>query len=279
MKDRNWITKTSLRCTLAASAILTLTLGMAAEQPKFETASVKPSKQCSFQNSVDPGMIALNSDPLRVVLMEAFKVKKDQIVGPSWLDTDCFAVVAKIPDGATKDQFPAMFQALLVERFKLAAHKETRLRSGYALVVDKNGPKFKESDPNTSYARAHAGQVRFGAGPQVSGIKGAITMAALAHFVAAKLDTPVQDLTGLKGKYDIDVSWVPDRTIEKMGPFAQHYAATHPDSPDGEASAPTPAAGDIFTAFRNSLGLRLESRKQQVEVVVIDHIERIPTAN
>jgi uncharacterized protein (TIGR03435 family) len=227
----------------------------------------------------DPGMITLNGDSLKVVLMEAFKVKMDQIVGPSWLDTDCFAVIAKIPQGATKDRLPAMFHALLVERFKLVAHNETRLRSGYALVVDKNGAKFKESDPDTPSARAHAGQVRFGAGPQASGLKGVMTIASLAHYVSVRLDAPVQDLTGLRGKYDIDVSWVPDRTIEKMGPFAEEYATTHPDSPDGGAGLPTAATGDIFTSFRNSLGLRLERRKERVEVVVIDHIERVPTPN
>jgi uncharacterized protein (TIGR03435 family) len=63
-----------------------------------------------------------------VVLKEAFNVKMDQIAGPSWLDEDCYAIVAKIPEGATRDQLPAMFEALLVERFKLAAHKESRPR-------------------------------------------------------------------------------------------------------------------------------------------------------
>jgi uncharacterized protein (TIGR03435 family) len=117
-----------------------------------------------MQNSMDPGRIALNGDPLKVILMEAFKVKMDQIVGPSWLDADCFSIVAKMPEGATRDQLPAMLQALLVERFKLAIHKETHLRAGYALIVDKNGPKFKESDPTSPAARPR-GQVTFGFAP------------------------------------------------------------------------------------------------------------------
>jgi uncharacterized protein (TIGR03435 family) len=117
----------SLALTLTVSGIFMATSFATAAQPKFEEASVKRTKQCAIQNMADPGMIAFHGDPLKVVLMEAFTVKIDQIVGPSWLDSDCFAIDAKIPQGATKDQLPAMLQALLVERFKLVAHKESKL--------------------------------------------------------------------------------------------------------------------------------------------------------
>jgi uncharacterized protein (TIGR03435 family) len=226
-----------------------------------------------MENSIDPGMIRLNGDPLRAVLAEAFNVKMDQIVGPSWLDADCFAIIAKMPEGATRDQVPLMLHALLVERFQLAFHKESHTSPGYALMVDKNGPKFKEADPGSP----DAGRVRFVAGPRASGLKGSITMAFLARNISLSLHSPVEDLTGLKGKYEIDVSWVPDRTIEPMGPYAEEYAARHPGSADA-ADGLTNGA-DIFTAFRDSLGLRLERRKEQVEVLVIDHIERVPTEN
>jgi uncharacterized protein (TIGR03435 family) len=106
-----------------------------------------------------------------------------------------------------------------------------------------------------------------------------MTMASLAHFVWRRLGVPVQDLTGLKGKYDIDVSWVPDGILEKPGRFSQDYAATHPNSTDGEDSLSTAPTSDIFTYFRNSLGLRLERRKEQVEVLAVDHMDRIPTAS
>src|SRR5258708_37533799 len=148
MKTRN-VTKISLSSTLALSAIFVVTPLMCAEQPKFEAASVKRTDRCSMENSVDPGMITLNGDPLKVVLKEAFNVKMDQIVGPSWLDADCFMITAKIPEGATRDQLPAMLQALLVERFKLAAHKEGRPRSGNVLLVDKNGANFRYADPSS----------------------------------------------------------------------------------------------------------------------------------
>ncbi len=248
------------------------------DQPKFEVASVKRTDQCSLENSVDPGMIKLNGDPLKVVLGEAFKMKMDQIVGPSWLDTDCFVIIAKMPEGATRDQFPPMLRTLLVERFKLVAHTEDRPHPGYALVVDKNGPKFKDSDPSSNFIRGRPGQVGFSATPRVSGIKGSMTMTALARLLSGKLDGPVQDVTGLQGTYDIDLSWVPDRSLEKMGRWAEHYEATHPSSTDPGAG-PTTELGDLFTSIQTSLGLRLESRRGNVEVVVIDHIERVPTGN
>jgi hypothetical protein len=114
----------SLRWPIALSAICAITALTAAEQLKFEVASVKRTDRGIIKNSLGPGTVTLKGDPLKIVLMEAFKVKSYQIEGPSWLDEDCFDIVAKMPEGATSDQIPAMLQALLVERFKLAAHKE-----------------------------------------------------------------------------------------------------------------------------------------------------------
>jgi uncharacterized protein (TIGR03435 family) len=248
------------------AAILLVGPLMSAEQPKFETASVKPADRCSLQNRIDPNLVTLNGDPLNVVLAEAYKVKMDQILGPSWLDADCFVIVAKIPEGATRDQVPAMLQAMLIDRFKLAAHTESRPTPGYALLVDKKGPKFKESDPNSPSATPR-GQVTFGSGA-ASSIKGSMTMASFVRFLSRTLAVPVEDLTGLNGKYDIDISWARDRDS------AKNYASTEP-----VPEASLPAGPDIFTAFRDSLGLRLERRKEQTEVLVIDHIDRIPTEN
>jgi uncharacterized protein (TIGR03435 family) len=247
---------------------------LAADGPKFEAASVKRADQCAMDISVDAGRVALIGVPLKVVLMQAFNVKLDQIAGPSWLESDCYTVVAKIPEGATKDQLPAMFEALVVERFKLASHKESRARQGYALTVDKDGPKFKEASPSLRAPGGQGGQVRFGAAQTAASFKGAMTMASLARSLSTRLDAPVEDATGLKGTYDIDVTWVPDPSLEKPGLFAQTAAA----SGNAEASVPAGAA-NIFTAFRESLGLKLEPHKIAVEMVVIEHIERVPVDN
>lgn len=265
----------SLRSTIALSAICAITALTAADQPKFEVASVKRMERGMIHNSMGPGTVTLKGDPLKIVLMEAFKVKAYQIVGPSWLDEDCFDIVAKMPEGATSDQIPAMLQALLVERFKLAAHKEDRPSPVYALVVGKSGPKFQEASTNFRRMGPDSGLMFFRVGT-ARGFKGSMTMATLAHFLANSLDRPVQDFTGLKGTYDIDLSWAPDPTIDRPSRFSE---ATRAASADAGADLPAAPTATVFTALRDSLGLRLEPRKEQVEMLVIDHVERVPIEN
>jgi len=240
-------------------------------QPRFEVASVKRADQCFGPNSMDPGSVALRGVPLKAVLMEAFKVKMEQIEGPSWLETECFDISAKIPDGG-RDQIPAMLQSLLAERFKLAAHKEDRPRSGYALVVDKNGPKFKEDDPKANFmGPGRAGMMAIGRSGN-GGLKGAMTMATLASSLSRQGYGPVEDATGLTGKYDIELHWAPDPAFAPRDPTAS--TATLPG-----ADIPAPEGSSLFAALRESLGLNLERRNVQVRFVVIDHLERIPTEN
>lgn len=161
-----------------------------------------------------------------------------------------------------------MLQTLLVEQLKLSFHKENRLRRGYELVVDKNGLKARESDLNSTYNIAHSGQVTFGATARAAGIKGSMTMSALARRLSHSLHAPVEDLTGLKPKYDIDLWWSAERELE-TGNVAPGSAVIEPgDSTD-----------DISAALRNSVGLRLQLHKQQVEFVLIDHLERVPATN
>jgi uncharacterized protein (TIGR03435 family) len=207
--------------------------------------------------------------------MEAFQVKAYQIAGPSWLDEDCFDIVAKMPEGATRDQIPAMLQALLVERFQLAVHKEDRPRPVLALVVDKGGPKFKEADLNFRRTGPRPGEAMFRATNNTQGFKGAMNMAKLAQFLSGRLDRPVQDFTGLKGTYDIDLSWAPDPTIDRP-PSATSYSGA-----SGEASLELPAAptATLFTAIRDLLGLKLEHRNEPIEMVVIERVQRAPIEN
>lgn len=246
---------------------------MGAGQPKFEVVSVKRTDLCGGGRSIDPRFVTLMGVPLKPLLMEAFKVKVDQIEGPSWLETDCFNISAKIPDGSSLDQLSAMLRALLTERLKLAAHTEDRPRTGYALVVDKGGPKFKEDDPKANFLGSNAGKTFYGA-PGYGAIKGVMTMAALAANLSTQWYGPVQDLTGLTGRYDIDLTWTPDQAV---GPRAVDATASA-DTPPG-ADIPAPEGRSLITALQESLGLKLERRQVPVQVLVIDHIERIPTEN
>jgi uncharacterized protein (TIGR03435 family) len=231
-----------------------------------------------IHNSMGPGTVTLRGDPLKVVLTVAFKLKAYQIVGPSWLESDCFEIVAKMPEGATSDQIPAMLQALLMDRFKLVAHKEDRPQPVYSLVVDKGGPKFKEAEePPANFRRmgARPGQIFFRAASDIRGFKGILTMAQVASFIGSGLDRPVHDFTRLKRTYDIDLSWAPDPTIDRP-PGPNSFAAATP--PSGLTGPDLPTA-NLFTALRESLGLKLEARKEPVETLVIDHVERVPIEN
>ena len=242
-------------------------------QPKFEVSSVKRAEQCGGRNSIDPGSVTFRGVPLKGVLMEAFQVKMDQIEGPSWLESDCYEISGKIPEGVAREQLPAMLQALVAERFKVAAHKEDRARSGWALVVDKGGLKAKEDDPKENYMRGSNGRqlMAFGFGGHGL-LKGVMTMATLASNLSRQGYGPVEDATGLTGKYDIDLTWTPDKGFETGA-----VDATAAGSPPGaEIPAPEPS---LFAALRESLGLKLERRRVQVQYLVIDHIERIPTEN
>jgi len=247
----------------------------AAAQPRFEVASVKRTDNCGGVNSADPGTVVLRGVPLKPVLTEAFGVGIDQIEGPSWLETDCFDISATIPQGATRDQLADMLESLLRERFKLVAHKQDRPRAGYALVVDKGGPRVKEDDPKTSFMRSPSGQQLTAYGANGHGaLKGVMTMAMLASNLSREGYGPIEDLTGLAGRYDIDLSWTPD-----LDPAGVGATASTAGPPGTESPATAESEGSLFAALRNSLGLRLERRQIPVQFVVIDHIERVPTEN
>ncbi len=146
---------------LAASAIFGQT---AHSNPAFEVATVKPSppldmtklteqvkagKMPRFGPHVNASQAEYTYMSLKELIAAAYTVKVYQISGPAWLTTDRFDIVAKLPDGGSKDDAPKMLQALLEERFKLAAHRDTQEHPVFALLVGKDGPKLKESPATT----------------------------------------------------------------------------------------------------------------------------------
>jgi uncharacterized protein (TIGR03435 family) len=128
----------------------------AADKLAFEVASVKPapaptgpgmvmSRMRGGPGTTDPGRITYSNVTERMLLAKAYGVQDYQISGPAWIDSERYEIVAKVPKGATEDQFKVMLQNLLAERFQLTLHHETRKLPLYALVVAKNGPKLKEA--------------------------------------------------------------------------------------------------------------------------------------
>lgn len=123
----------------------------------FEVASVKPSALPAGKGVIrlglqggpgsgDPGRVTYTFSTIRDLMVDAYSVKRSQISGgPNWLDSERFDIVAKVPEGATKEQVKGMLQNLLAERFKLTLHRETKELPMYALVVGAKGPKLKDS--------------------------------------------------------------------------------------------------------------------------------------
>jgi Protein of unknown function (DUF3738) len=117
-----------------------------AAPPAFEVASVKPAgTSCRGKRSIDLQQVRYANFSLKGLVRDAYKVELYQIDAPEWLDSQCYDVAAKLPEGASKEQIPAMLQALLAERFRMTVHKEMKRDRVYALVVAKNGPRLKES--------------------------------------------------------------------------------------------------------------------------------------
>jgi len=135
---------------LIVSASSVIFAQVAAAPFAFEVASIKPAApqpEGMFRIGMggDEGRITYTGVPLKLVMTRAYGVKQHQISGPSWLDSERFDINAKIPDGVSREQVPAMLQNLLAERFKMTIRRETKEQSVYALVVGKNGPKLTKA--------------------------------------------------------------------------------------------------------------------------------------
>jgi uncharacterized protein (TIGR03435 family) len=234
--------------------------------PEFEAASIKPVKEPNpgRMNDHEEGRrFTTHYTSLSDLILMAYHVDRQQIVGgPTWMRTDEYDVDAVAgEDIKSGEQFEAMLQKLLADRFQLTLHREQREMSVYTLTVAKGGSKLKPADPSGPGNGAtceHLGVCHFRGEP-------------LAHFARwmgfVVLAKPVNDKTGLEGKFDFDLTWTPDESqFAGMG-IRVPQAADNPSAPP-----------ELFTAIQEQLGLKLEPQKIPAEVLVIDHVER-PSEN
>jgi uncharacterized protein (TIGR03435 family) len=233
--------------------------GFAQTQPaSFEVATVKPSKSDGgINNRSDPVQATWTNASLAIVIREVYRIHPDQLVGgPSWISSDRWDIVAKTDRPATREQQSKMFQQLLADRFKLKFHWETRQLPQYRLVVGKGGPKVHpvRDDSNASPAGTRIGRGLIDAH--------GISSTELAGWLRSELGRPVVDSTGLTGKYDFKLQWVPDESQPNSG---------------GEIPPPDFTGPSIFYAIQE-LGLKLEATKGPMEVLVIDSVKK-PSEN
>jgi uncharacterized protein (TIGR03435 family) len=308
------VTRWTIAAILALGMPLAYVIAAAQERLTFDAASVKPATPPPGINKVagggitaprgtdlspyrntggpgsdDPGRIHYPLIALANLLGRAYE-GYFEIKAPDWADTDIMAVDGTMPPATTKEQFQKMLQNLLIDRFALKTHVETKEITGYALTVAKDGPKFKEATPDSEPQGANPHQIGADGWPvppphmRGLGIQGMpnerarmigpqATMAELAKTLGTVLDSTVEEDTGLKAQYNISVT------------YAGHLGGPHgatallaPPPPSADPSAPEPLP-DIFSALQSQLGLKLEKKKVSVEILVVDHLEKTPIAN
>jgi uncharacterized protein (TIGR03435 family) len=268
--------------------------GQATEAPlSFDVASVKRSADppprfgTGEPDISNPGQIRFINKRMRAVLLWAYEVLSDDLLsGPGWLDSERYTIVAKFPPGTSQAQLHAMLQNLLVERFGLTLHRESRIQTAYDLTIGKNGSKLRPSsldvkappeyEPDSpplrltndgaSFPQPPAGRKAMffnSNGPIIRWTGQMQSLTDLASFLALRLGHQVTDKTGITGVYDFQLAYSKPPTMTANGAID---------------NAPTGGL-NLERAVQEQLGLHLELAKGPVTYVVIDHIDREPVPN
>jgi uncharacterized protein (TIGR03435 family) len=235
-------------------------------EPGIEVATVKPSRPDeSFSLATGRGgtnVLTTTATSVRTLIQFANGVHPRQITGPAWIDSEHYDITAKSDqDGSPSiPQSRVMMQKLLADRFKLVSHREKKELSVYAITVAKGGSKL------ASHPGPPSNQASFGFGLGSMNIRNA-TITEFASFLQANImEKPVVDKTGLTDRFDFTLRYTPDASAR----LTNVPNALPPRSPSGDADAPP----DLYTAFQQQLGLKLESTRALVDVVVVDAVER-----
>jgi uncharacterized protein (TIGR03435 family) len=235
--------------------------GQTAAKHAFEVASIKPADPDARGSSSnnDGRILTIKNWNLKRLVQRAFSVQDYQITGgPNWLDAYRFDINAKVDEAEPRlkgkegqERLQAMLLSLLDERFQFQFHRETRQLPIYNLIAAKSGFKLTAvKDTGSSSTNSNNGRLT------CTGV----SMPQFAVFLSSTMERPVLDATGVPGVFDFKLEW-----------STQDGAAKAPDA--NEVASPS-----IFTALQEQLGLKLESAKGPVEIIVVDHAEK-PTEN
>lgn len=245
-------------------ALVSLSPGQTAQEARteFEVASVKlvnhPVRPHPVGLIIKHGTLTMEAAALRQIVGLAYGIQRVRVYGgPDWMDSELYDIQAKSgnPD-ATRDQIQAMLQTLLTDRFQLKFHHENRHLPVFTLAVAPGGPKLEEAkaeDPTGVNTDASSGHLTVTIKRQA--------IAGLVNYLANMLRNPVLDKTGLSGLYNFKLEFVPDLPARPGG------------DPPMLNGVPVDSGPSLVTAVREQLGLKLEERKEPVEVMVIDHAE------
>lgn len=247
-----------------------------AQTPTFDAASVKRATEPGgFMGAQPGGRFRAGGVSLQDLIVFAYDVQPYQIVGgPPWLDVDRWDVTAAgAPDA--RDATLAALRRLLTDRFHLTVTRATREMPVYALTLARSdgrlGPAIKRSDIDCEAIQAEARRTRVLppeargkclANGRVGGIQlGGMPISMMAPLLSTRLQRTVIDRTGLTGPWDLTLTYTPDPTQIPAGPLLPGLPPIDPNGPS------------LFTAMQEQLGLKLESTRAPVEVLVIEHAE------
>jgi uncharacterized protein (TIGR03435 family) len=288
VRAKRWNGKLLLAAVGSAAVALSQTPSPTAH-PAFEVASIKPNSSGGNAAYIQPlpgSRLVLKNFAVLQLILSAYGLQSYQISGdPPWIGTDHYDIEAKSEGNASVQQMEGpMLRALLEDRFKLMLHRETRQLPVYELTVAKSGVKLERSKegscipysvdaPPPPAPAPGAPRLNYCGYPR-SGVEGlnrtldgaGVSMAVLASRLSLNYSTQlgrtVIDRTALTGTFDVHLKWTAEASAGAAGP----------------GTADDPAGPSLFTALQEQLGLKLESAKGPVEVLVIDHVEK-PSAN
>lgn len=271
---------------------------LAAQSPgaTFEVATVKTSppntggfvRGCKGgPGTSDPGFWRCTNATVTMLVTRAYDIKRYQLTAPDWANNANFEITAKLPPDTTKDQLAEMIRNLLAERFKLEFHWIKKEMPMYDLVLAKGGPKLKESvdtppgDPKSdppgwggkspstdadgypNIPRDCSGCMSINAAGKARYRANKAPLKALAEMLGNQMGMPVSDKTGMTGTYDILLSW-------SDGAGVSGNADSNPDAEPGLT---------IHAALQQQLGLKLEPKRGEIDVIVVDKAEKNPAEN
>lgn len=289
------------RCLVLALVAAAASFGQTS-RPEFEVASIRPTDQSNPQQvsvgvHVDGAQVSITYFSLKDYIRVAYQIKDYQVVGPDWITSERFDIAAKIPAGATRDQVPDMLKSLLEERFKIKTHMDSKEFPVYALVAAKGGFKLKETPSEAGAEPAEAGRgaaVNVTASGSARGVsvnlgRGSyftfadnkleakkVTMVTFSDTLARFMDRPVVDMTDLKGNFDITLNFTQE---DYTAMLIRSAIAAGVVLPPQALRALEFGSGDSLASALQLVGLKLDARKAPLPVLIVDKIEKTPTAN
>jgi len=285
----------TLGLTLLASAAV---LAQApAAKVEFEVASVRPYSINQADSSVtlgvrmDGAQVRIVGLTMRDLLAMAYRVKLYQLTGPDWIATERYDINAKLPAGLSPEKMPEMVQSLLSERFGVRLHREQKEMPVYLLLVGKPPLRMKESviDPNappptavqvTGTGSAAGVSVNLGNGSSYAFAGGKfeakkVNSGTIAAVLERFTDRPVVDRTELKGTYDFEFTVTPEDTQTLMIRAAINAGVQLPP----QALRLVDNGGNPVETGAEQLGLKFDSRRMPVEIIILDQVSKAPTDN